>query len=457
MVRFFQYDIWHAPSFGAQPAKRWSIRRLLFVFYLSFWKFNKDNDTFKASALTFYTLLSIVPVAAMAFGIAHGFGFEKRLEALLLENFTGQETVVERIIVFSKALLEDTKSGLLAGVGLILLFWSVIKVLGNIESSFNVIWEIRQDRPIGRKFSDYLSIMLIGPILILVSSSVTVFITTQITNIAEESTLIGYFSPVIYAFLKWIPYSLIWILFTFIYQFMPNTKVRLSSAVFGGVIAGSAYQVLQFIYIGFQVNIARYNAIYGSFAALPLFLVWLQLSWFIVLMGAELSYAHQNGPSYGHEPDRLEMSPAAKRRFALLVTHALAKHFRDRHAPLTADEISEKLRMPHRLTLQLLGDLVSARIVSEVTDRDRSGPAYQPALDIGRLSVHFLVRALDHTGTDKVPVVENEAHAAIRRVLEDFCARIDSAPSNCLIIDLGLEPEDPVKVNRVSPEGTIES
>ena len=460
MVRFFERDIWDIPSFETPGGGKWSIRRILFIFYLSFWKFNKDNDTFKASALTFYTLLSIVPVAAMAFGIAHGFGFEKRLETLLLENFTGQEKVVERVIVFSKALLEDTKSGLLAGVGLILLFWSVIKVLGNIESSFNVIWEIRQDRSIGRKFSDYLSIMLISPILFLVSSSVTVFITTRITTITEESALIGYFSPVIYAVLKWIPYSLIWILFTFIYQFMPNTKVRFSSAIFGGVIAGSAYQVVQFIYIAFQVDIARYNAIYGSFAALPLFLVWLQLSWFIVLMGAELSYACQNASAYGHEPARLTLSTAAKRRFALLITHLLVIHFRDHQTPLSADQISEMLRIPFRLTRQILDDLLSARIISEVTGQNPYATAYQPALDIASLSVHFLISALDKYGSGEIPVVENAAYNAISKVLEDFSECMETAPSNCRIGDLHLKAGSTVETDRATmgktPAGTIE-
>jgi membrane protein len=434
--RFLNKDIWAAQFNGKSEKRGWGIRRLIFIFYLSFWRFTKDNGTFKASALTFYTLLSIVPVAAMAFGVAHGFGFEKRLESLLLENFSGQEAVVERVIVFSKALLENTKGGLIAGVGLILLFWSVIKLLGNIEYSFNGIWEIKKQRPLGRKFSDYLSIMLISPVLVLVSSSVTVFITTRIASFTEGSVIIGYFSPVITVLLKWIPYGLIWILFTFVYKFMPNTKVSFISALFGGIIAGSAYQIIQFLYINFQVDIAKYNAIYGSFAALPLFLVWLQLSWFIVLIGAELSYAHQNAATYAHEPDRLEMSHAFKRQMALLIMHLLATHFRNHGAPLTKEDIAGKLQMPYRLAQQVIENLLEARIVSEVVYNDRSANAYQPAIDITKLTVHFLITALDRSGSDNIPVIENEVHASIRKVLESFSNQVEHSDSNCLIVDL---------------------
>jgi len=249
---------------------------------------------------------------------------------------------------------------MIAGIGLALLFWSVIKVLGHIEGSFNEIWEIKTPRSFGRKFSDYLSIMLISPILVIMSSSVTVFITTQIKLITEKIALLGFFSPLIFFTLKFLPYCIIWILFTMIYIIMPNTRVSFKSGLISGVIAGTIYQILQGLYIFFQVGVARYNAIYGSFAALPLFLIWLQLSWFIVLFGAEISYANQNVDTYEFEPDCHKASNHFKRILALRLTQLCVQDFQTSESPRTAEQLSAFLEIPVRLVRQVLSELAEA-------------------------------------------------------------------------------------------------
>ena len=241
---FIRVDIWRIRLNDLPFGKSFLIKQLRIII-LAIRGYDEDRCMLRASSLTFYTLLSIVPVAAMFFGIAKGFGFEKRLESELFAKFHGQEEVLNQIISFSHSLLEQTQGGIIAGIGLLVLFWSVLKVLGHIEMALNDIWEIKEQRSWGRKFSDYLSIMLISPILILMSSSVTVFITTQVENITQRVALLGVFSPFITFLLNLMPYVLIWILFTILFIVMPNTKVNFKAGLVGGVVAGTLYQIAQ--------------------------------------------------------------------------------------------------------------------------------------------------------------------------------------------------------------------
>ena len=323
---FMKHDIWRIRRTKLSPGKSF-ILNLVRVLLLSIRGFDEDKCQLRASALTFYSLVSIVPVAAMAFGIAKGFGFEKILEEQLRNKLAGHEDILANIIQFSHALLANTQGGLIAGIGLVVLFWAVLKVLGQIEYSFNDIWGIKEKRTFGRMFGDYLSLMLICPVILILSGGVTVFVTTQVNLIMEKFTILGSFSPIIFFLLKLLPYTLLWGLFTFLYIFMPNTKVKLSAGLIAGIIAGTTFQIVQWVYITFQIGVVQYNAIYGSFAALPLFLAWIQLSWLIVLYGAELSFAYQNVDTYEFEPDALQASHRLKTLLSLQITHHLIQNF----------------------------------------------------------------------------------------------------------------------------------
>ena len=248
VLDFVHQDVWRIRLSELSPAKKVALTAFR-ILILSLRGFNQHRCQLRASALTFYSLMSVVPVAAMAFGIAKGFGFEKRLEEVLRTKLTGQEELLEKIITFSHSMLASTKGGVLAGIGLLVLFWTVIKLLSQIESSMNDIWGVRDQRTFGRTFSDYLSLMLVCPVLMIVASSATVFITTQVTAIMARIDLLGAFSPVVLFALKLLPYSVLWGLFTFIYMFMPNTRVRFSSALTAGILAGTIFQVVQWAYI----------------------------------------------------------------------------------------------------------------------------------------------------------------------------------------------------------------
>ena len=219
-IRFIKTDIWRI-RLQDLPFLKGFMVKLFRIVLLAIRKFHKDRCLLRASALTFYSLLSIGPVAALALGIAKGFGFESLLQKQLFDKFPGQEEVLLQIISYAGRLIENTKGGMIAGFGVAVLFWSVLKVLGHIERSFNDIWRIRKSRAFKRKISNYLAFMLITPILVLMSSSLPVFITTQIAAITEKVDLIKMFSPVIFSSLKLLPYFLLWVLFTFIYLLMP--------------------------------------------------------------------------------------------------------------------------------------------------------------------------------------------------------------------------------------------
>jgi membrane protein len=432
---FIRDDIWRIRLADLPFGKSFLIKQLR-ILILAIRGYDEDKCFVRASSLTFYTLLSIVPVAALFFGIAKGFGFERLLERRLYENFPGQEEILEQVINFSNSLLQQTRGGVIAGIGMVVLFWSVLKVLNHIEKSFNDIWQIKKGRSWGRKFSDYLAIMLISPIFIIMSGSLTVFITTEVEQITRQVALVGMFDPLISFMLKFLPYILIWALFTFLYIIMPNTKVNFKAGLVGGVVAGTFYQIAQLAYISFQIGASRYNAVYGSFAALPLFLMWLQISWWIVLFGAELSFANQNVHTYEYEPDSLKVSPGFKRLLTLQIAHLLVKKFENGDPAPSDSQISDRLQMPIRLVHNILFDLVQAGLISEIKTKVDKKLAYQPARDINKLTLQYVLSALEQSGTDTIPVVRTNDYQALSDALQNFSEAMEKSPANKLLKDI---------------------
>lgn len=438
LLDFLRRDLWRMRLDEMSRSKFFLIRWLRIV-VLAVRGFDEDNCMLRASALTFFTLLSIVPIFAMMFAIAKGFGMEEKVEEEILKNFQGQEEVIVRMIEFARNMLDNTRGGVIAGVGVIILFLAIIKVLGNIEKSFNHIWGIKKGRTLGRKLSDYLSFMLICPVLLVVSGSVTAIITSQGEIIAQkisEIKAIGTMAPLILFSLKGVSLVLIWIMFTFIYFFIPNTKVKLSSGLIAGVLSGIIFQFVLWGIMAFQVGVNKYGAIYGTFAALPLFLIGLQTSWLIVLLGAEISFAHQNVDTYEFEHDSLSVSLRFKRLLSLLVCHTLVQNFCKGEKPLYAAQVSQMLDMPVRLVRQILFELEEVGILNEVVTEDEKRVAYQPALDVQRLTVQAVVDALDTKGEDRLPVVESDARAKLTVCLESFNEAITKSGANVALKEI---------------------
>ena len=435
IIQFITTDIWHIESKNASWSKSFFLRQLR-VIILAFHGFKEDKLQLRASALTLYSLLAIVPVLAMVFAVAKGFGFDTLLQDQLLTRFPGQQEVLAKAIEFARTLLAKTRGGLIAGIGIIVLYWAVIKVLGHIEQSFNDIWNVSKARSLWRKFSDYLTIMLICPVLVILSSSATVFIKTQITLIVDRIALLGFFSPLIYISFKLIPYVLIWLLFTFTYLMMPNTKVRIGSGLVAGIVAGTIYQILQMVYINFQFLLSKYNAIYGSFAALPLFLIWLQTSWLIVLFGAEIAFAHQNNETFEFEQVTQKISFSLKKRLALQVVHLLVTNFAKAEKPVSAHQISAAIEIPLRLVQTILLDLVASKVISEMDSDTGEASVFQPALDINLITIGYVIIALERIGTDQLPIPPTREFDLITQAMKKFGEAMETHPDNQLLKDI---------------------
>jgi membrane protein len=268
------------------------------------------------------------------------------------------------------------------------------------------------------------------------SGSVTVFITSQVSAISGRFELLQMVGPAIYVGLKLLPYTLIWILFTLVYMIMPNTRVRFDGALLAGVIAGSAYQVVQAAYIHFQIIVAKYNAIYGSFAALPLFLLWLQFSWFIVLIGAEISHAYQNSDHVDETDGGREMSISRSRILALIVCRHVVRLFHQGLPAQTATQIAQELALSPALVDNLSDLLVRGNILVKIDSESDDGQALQPARDIGSLTVNAVVAALEDVGENGQPLSHLPDVAALSETLTAFRSELDRSTANRLVMDV---------------------
>ncbi|MFZ2341037.1 MAG: YihY/virulence factor BrkB family protein, partial [Bacteroidales bacterium] len=315
--------IWNTSISDISRGKSFLIRQLRII-VLAVRGFMNDRVQLSASALTLYTMLSIIPFAAIAFGIAKGFGLDQKLQELLVEEFKTQPEVLTWILNQADNAIQATRGGYIAGVGLIILLWSVMSLLGQIESSFNHIWQIQVSRPWLRKFTDYLAIMLIAPIVLIASSSITVFVTSELYSNTES---IKFIKPIVGFFIKLAPYVLTWIGLTILFIIMPNTKVKIMPALVSAIITGTILQLLQWLYIDLQFGISKLSAIYGSFAAIPLFIIWVQSSWIILLLGAELSFANQNLTRYEIEYESLNVSHHQRKALALMIMKKIVNNF----------------------------------------------------------------------------------------------------------------------------------
>jgi len=430
-VRLFKTDIWNLQATDLPRLKRIVLAGAK-VLLLAIRNFYRDQCALRASALTLYTLLSIVPVLALAFGIAKGFGFEKHFQEQILQQVPEQEAVLKQIIVFAQNLLETTKGGLIAGVGVVVLLWSVINIFGQIEDALNRIWSVEKGRGLGRKFSDYLSMMLIYPLVMILSSSITVYLASQASELSEKTALLDMVGKLVLFLVRLLPYVILWAFFAFIYIFMPNRKIPYRSGILAGIVAGTLYQVVQWGYIALQVGVAKYNAIYGSFAALPLFLVWLQLSWTIALFGAELSYGHHIYPAYrAGEPEGKNLSPETIKLIALQVSHTVIQDFNKGGKPPTASDLSERLGCPPVILKAIFDKLLSAGILSEIRSKeDANQPSYQPGCDTDLLTIGFILEAMDREGSDRIPLAETAEIQHFRESLAAFSDAVRRSPGN---------------------------
>lgn len=432
VTHFLNHKLWRVRIDKLDKKQGFFVKQLR-IFSLAIKGFNEDKCLLKATALTYYTLFSIVPVIALAFAIAKGFGFQERLQADLLLKFNEQSTILNQAFMYADSLLQSTKGGVIAGVGVVLLLWSVMKLLGNIEDSFNEIWEIKKGRTWVRKITDYLSILLIAPIFLIISGALTVLLKTHVSTALSKVEIL---SPLNILVMKFFALSLLWGLFTFLYMVLPNTKVSFKAAALGAVVSTLLFELVQWAYLTFQIGAVQYNAIYGSFAALPLFLIWIQYSWFIVLFGSELAFANQNVDHYELENDIVNISDRYKRVIALMIANLVIKNFNEGKTALTAMQISDKLDLPVRLTRLIIFEFTETGVFNEVKLSNDKDIGYQPGISDTKMTVKFVIDKLDERGVNRLPIENSKDLETVNRLMKDMDEALNNSKGNVLIKDL---------------------
>jgi membrane protein len=398
--------------------------RVLFVRYLrtvilAFRNFKRNNSPRTASVLTYYSVLNFIPIVAVVFAIAKGFGLRRVIEGYIMQvadTVHLDPEMANQVVLFSNSLLKHARGGIIAGVGIVLLLWTVISILGKIEDGFNIIWEVKKGRTLIRKFSDYMSILVVVPILFAVSTSATVVIAGQLKSITNEISFLGSLSSEMIVIIKLLPYIAIWILLIMLYMVMPNTKVSVRSGLLAGIIAGTGFQVIQFVYLELQIAISEHGAIYGTFAAIPLFLGWLQVSWMIVLFGAEIAHAAEYSETFGIHPDFARIGSAARKFFMVRIFHLITQRFQSGAEPLDARQISGFLQIPVKLVEEALGNLKEIRLIVEVADEKRH--CFHPARPFDDTTIIDILDAYEKSGDDLPPArspAEQEMYDRLRQ------------------------------------------
>lgn len=439
--KFVTKDIWSFELYQKGPLRR-AVANVVKVVVIAVRTFLDDKVMTKAAALTYSTLFAIVPILALIFAVARGLGFENVLNTLIEEGIVHTESTVaestdslsiayqsvasmDSTILYSDALTSDSLSiaapiaqssdsnqtlktvmqfidgymkyvsgGAFVGIGLLFLLFSVYSLADGIESNLNAIWHVKKSRGMGRKITDYFSLILLIPIGIICLSGLSVLASSIMSRMQGFQLLGGFVKFLVFA----MPYLLAGLIFTGFYIFMPNTKVKFKYAVIPGFIAGCLFQILQQLYFKGQLSLSSYNQIYGGFAALPLFLFWLNISWSIVLFGCQLAYVSQNNDHFNYfkEPDKI--SRKHEDFYCLMVMALICKRFNNHEQALTRKELADKLHIPLRYAVASLDTLTDAKLLETVLKGDEREPAYVPATDTKQLTVVKVLAAINNSG-----------------------------------------------------------
>jgi len=429
---FLTKELWRAPIHESKGLKN-KLLNLLRTLYLAGRGFISDKLNVRASALTYTTLLAVVPVVAIIIGIGRGFGFQAMIENELTKMLPGQTQLLEMLFKFVGKYLEVAQSGIVIGIGIVFLIGSVWTILQSIEVAVNDIFQVKSTRSLTRQLSDYLSTMLLLPTLLILSSGFSVYLNTAIA----QNKLLDMLSPILNILMTLIPYVISWLGFTLLYILIPNTKVKFGNAVLAGFIAGFAFQAFQFIYINGQIWVSRYDAIYGTFAAIPLFLLWLQFSWTIVLFGAEIAFAAQNVQNFYFENESRNVSHRYQYFITILIMNLLCKRLMKGQGALTANEISSEYQMPIRLTNRVLNNLLDMKMITKTTSfHEKDVSAYIPAVDINTLTVGLLFEKLFEFGSEDFKLDIKTLHKSQWSALLIVEKSISGQVDNVLIKDL---------------------
>ncbi len=375
-----------------------TVRRLLLTTKLFF----RERMQFRASALTYSSLLAVVPLLAIIFAVAKGFGLSEFLQQSMRENLSLNPEAADTIIGFVQSYLSNAKGGVFLGFGLVMLLFTLFQLTRSIEKTFNQIWQVKQARPPLRMLADYTAVFFLLPVFVVCTSGLIIYVTSAAQEGVPDVFLLR---PAAMTAVKVIPCVLVCLFFTGFYAFMPNTRVRLRSALTAGIPTGICFILLQYGYVHSQIWLSSYNAIYGSFAILPLFMLMCQLSWFLTLFGGTLCYVDQNLHSFYYGRSEVGMSRFDRDCLSVRLTATVCRRFADTQPPLTAAQLAEAENVHLRIATDVLYELTQAGILMEATEKGgrQTDTIYIPACDINAITIPRVLSALDHIGSTLSP------------------------------------------------------
>ena len=446
VVRHFRKDIWSKDLLSLTGWRRrvYTASRMLYMVATGFLA---DHCIIRASALTFTTILSIVPLLAVAFSISKGFGLQNAdfFRDFLMGVSAGRAEVVDKILQY----IGNTNVKTLGWMGVGALLITVFTTVGNVERAFNTIWAVKKDRTSWRKFTDFFSIIVICPLVVLVAASFTVAV--QKTDVVHAFIANPAYDWLEKLLLKGVSLALVWLGFTFAYAFIPNTRVKLKAAALGGVVAGTMWQIAQWAYINWQIGFTKYNAIYGSFAQLPLFLMWLYISWVLVLLGAEISFAAQRLNAFVRRGLSEGLSPLARQKAAVLALAHLAKRFQAGLAPQTLPETAQELRLPEDVLGGVLGILAEAGMAVKIGEEDNQG--YGLAVSPELIHVADVAGAVMECGGGDECGVLMADDARMESLFTAFGLAVRQSQANVTLAEFVRPEAEALRVERMMSEG----
>lgn len=408
---------------------RWTVQAVKII-NLSVRSFLDRDLQLRAGSLTYNTVLAIVPALAMLFAIARGFGFQNLMQTQLFRYFPAQQQALETALTYVDNYLAQASQGAFIGIGLIFLLWTLISLMSNVEDTFNHIWGVVSKRSFRRKLTDYTALFLLLPVLMVCSAGISIFMSDAVQRMFELNAL----SPMKHRLLGFTPTIISWFIFTAAYYLVPNTKVNFKGALFAGILCGTVFQGVQWLFVTGQMYVSKYNAIYGSFAFLPLLLVWLQLSWLIALSGVVLTYSMQNFDGVAYRDKAKDVSQNYANNLAIAVLALAARRFKQHETPLTRNELVRGYDLPVTLADLLIDRLQRARLLSPIAGESNEDVAYQPALDPDELTLNVACNALADVGNEQfINKADTRLASLIERITAQRQAQQSAVPDVTLL------------------------
>lgn len=395
---------------------------------------NTDLQT-QACSMAYRTMLALVPALALLFAIGRGFGFQTVLQDELFGLFPGQRTAIGASLNFVDSYLNQASEGAFVGIGLVFLLWTLISLVSSVESTFNLIWSIRQGRSFWRKVTDYTAMLLILPILMICASGLTIFLSSTLQSIFHFK----FMTPLVTMFLQFASWAFTWLFFTAVYMLIPNTKVRFKNALIAGIFAGTGFMLLQWAFVSGQVYVTRYNAIYGSFAFVPLLLIWLQLSWVVTLCGAVLCYSSQNIFQFQFSTDIDDISRSYRDRVTVAIATVIVRKFVRSEEPPTRRSLAIDYAIPMRLVADITDSLIEVGLVNRVViDQKHEVYGFQPAIEPSKITLEMLIGRLANLGRSNFIPKFQSNFTAIDNIVDKVYAEVDTVTGKTLLMDIDV-------------------